>query len=63
MDVDTIASFVIQSGQVSEGGAITVSCRVNWREFSLKSAEEYIFVCQKIHFNCLQYNNNEYLYI
>jgi len=28
-DVDTIVSFVIQSGQVSEGGAISVLCYIN----------------------------------
>jgi len=28
--VDTIVSLVIQSRKVSEGGAISVSCHVNW---------------------------------
>jgi len=29
VDLDTIVSFVIKSEQVSEGGAISVSCHVN----------------------------------
>jgi len=30
MDIDTIVSFIIQTGQVLEGGAISVSLHVNW---------------------------------
>ena len=29
LDMDTVVSFVIQSDQVSEGGAISVLCHVN----------------------------------
>ena len=31
MNLDTIVSFVIQSGQVLDGGTISVSRHVNWK--------------------------------
>jgi len=33
MSMDTLVSFAIQSGQVSEGGAFSVSCHVNLVSF------------------------------
>jgi len=30
VDMDTIVSFLIQSGKVSEGRAISMSCHVNY---------------------------------